>query len=334
MEQLTFGEQLKIVLGRKRMTIKELAEIIEEKTGKKMSRQNLTQRIGRDNFQEQDMRMIAGILGVPFTLTILSVDSEENHHGELETLSDPTPLKNGKSPKRSKEKGLNKTEDSEPIPGPIAQSVSDLISESQGIAEPEQTNLTNPDEVDITIGDLFDMHKELNEIEKSNQEEKEAYREIELINLPKSDVPKEKTKEEQEAEFRAHGVFIRHEGAAETPIHHMEPALPSGSIELNKKDYSPEVNQSMVNQGMDVAHTSISTLELDDDKQVGDINPYTGLEYESNTVRSHPNRIGYVQVYDQTIHKWMDMTEWAFMGYQERKKALLGSRYDPPTYLD
>ena len=72
MEDLTFGEQVKIILGRKGMTIKQLAEQIEEKTGKKMSRQNLTQRLGRDNFQEQDMRMIADILECPFRLSIMS----------------------------------------------------------------------------------------------------------------------------------------------------------------------------------------------------------------------------------------------------------------------
>ena len=44
MEDLTFGEQVKIVLGRKGMTIKELAETIEKETGKKMSRQNLMPR--------------------------------------------------------------------------------------------------------------------------------------------------------------------------------------------------------------------------------------------------------------------------------------------------
>ena len=54
MLELTFGEQVKIILSRKGMTIKELAEKIEKQTGKKMSRQNLTQRLGRDNFQEQD----------------------------------------------------------------------------------------------------------------------------------------------------------------------------------------------------------------------------------------------------------------------------------------
>ena len=52
MDGLSFGEQVKIILSRKNMTIKELAELIEEKTGKAMSRQNLTQRLGRDNFQE------------------------------------------------------------------------------------------------------------------------------------------------------------------------------------------------------------------------------------------------------------------------------------------
>ena len=76
MEDLTFGEQVKIILGRKGMTIKQLAEQIEEKTGKKMSRQNLTQRLGRDNFQEQDMRMIASILECPFYLSIMNGEAQ------------------------------------------------------------------------------------------------------------------------------------------------------------------------------------------------------------------------------------------------------------------
>ena len=37
MENLTFGEQVKIILSRKGMTIKELAEQIEERTGKRKS---------------------------------------------------------------------------------------------------------------------------------------------------------------------------------------------------------------------------------------------------------------------------------------------------------
>ena len=78
MLELTFGEQVKIILSRKGMTIKELAEKIEKQTGKKMSRQNLTQRLGRDNFQEQDMRMIAKILECPFYLDILEEHEQRN----------------------------------------------------------------------------------------------------------------------------------------------------------------------------------------------------------------------------------------------------------------
>ncbi len=87
MLDLTFGEQVKIVLGRRGMTIKDLAEEIEERTGKKMSRQNLTQRLGRDNFQEQDMRMIAGILGCPFRLDILGEEASPSAELSVEAGS-------------------------------------------------------------------------------------------------------------------------------------------------------------------------------------------------------------------------------------------------------
>ena len=52
--------------------------------------------------------------------------------------------------------------------------------------------------------------------------------------------------------------------------------------------------------------------EAPEEENGGDINPYTGMEYESNSVRMHPKRIGYVQVYDRSDHQWTDMTEWAF----------------------
>ena len=127
MLELTFGEQVKIILSRKGMTIKELAEKIEKQTGKKMSRQNLTQRLGRDNFQEQDMRMIAKILECPFYLDIL-----EEHEDRTE--------------KPAKE---------------------------QKAAEPEQKEApTRAEERDITIGELVDIHKELDAIEKKKSKKK------------------------------------------------------------------------------------------------------------------------------------------------------------------
>ena len=129
MLELTFGEQVKIILSRKGMTIKELAEKIEKQTGKKMSRQNLTQRLGRDNFQEQDMRMIAKILDCPFYLDILE---EHEEHAQ-----------------RS-------------------------LSKAQKITEPEteERHLPRAEERDITIGELVDIHKELDAIEKKKSKKK------------------------------------------------------------------------------------------------------------------------------------------------------------------
>ena len=38
--ELSFGEQIKIILKRKNMTIQDLAELYEMQTGQKMTRQN------------------------------------------------------------------------------------------------------------------------------------------------------------------------------------------------------------------------------------------------------------------------------------------------------
>lgn len=192
MTTLTFGEQVKIILKRKGMTIKELAEMVEQYTGKPMSRQNMTQRLGRDNFQEQDMRMIADILGCEFVLNIMEPSMQETVVEEVKVEED-----------RPEEKAVEK------------------------------------------------------ETEKK-------------------------------------------------------------SLRQGVKEYFRRSASSKSTQPVDL----------------GEINPYTRKEYETNSVRIHPKRIGYVQVYDRETHKWTEMTEWAFLGYQERKKKLLGKDYKPPVYLD
>ena len=69
--ELTFGEQVKVILKRQNMTIKDLAAILETRTGKPMSRQNLTQKLNRDNFQEQDMKEIAAALGCGLVIQLI-----------------------------------------------------------------------------------------------------------------------------------------------------------------------------------------------------------------------------------------------------------------------
>lgn len=304
MEDLTFGEQVKIVLGRKGMTIKELAETIEKETGKKMSRQNLTQRLGRDNFQEQDMRLIASILGCPFQLSIMSGEITESAAGRI----------------RKQEVKWNEQEQPE-----------ENFSEETVETEKEEQQLTG-EERDMTIGEIYDMHEELAELEKNAveaeptedvreelQAEEAEYKE-ELQEEPESDQEEEKSAEPEVSYTEDYAQPVEEEAEpyeeAEVTSYETQPVEPVQETVTYEEPVQEEIAQE------------------EPEEEVGDINPYTGKEYESNSVRMHPKRIGYVQVYDRANHKWTDMTEWAFLGYQERKKVLLGEDYEPPIYLD
>ena len=295
MEDLTFGEQVKIVLGRKGMTIKELAETIEKETGKKMSRQNLTQRLGRDNFQEQDMRLIASILGCPFQLSIMSGEIAEGAAGRI----------------RKQEVKWNEQEQPE-----------ESFSEETVETEKEEQQLTG-EERDMTIGEIYDMHEELAELEKNAVEAE-----------PTEDVREELQAEEAEykEELLEEPESDQEESSAEPEVSYTEDyAQP---VEEEAEPYEESEVSSYETQPVQEEVTYEEPVQEEPEEEVGDINPYTGKEYESNSVRMHPKRIGYVQVYDRTSHKWTDMTEWAFLGYQERKKVLLGEDYEPPIYLD
>jgi transcriptional regulator with XRE-family HTH domain len=58
--QLTIGEKIKIIMGRQNMTLSQLAEKIGQ------SRQNISNKMSRDNFTEQEAREIASALGAEF----------------------------------------------------------------------------------------------------------------------------------------------------------------------------------------------------------------------------------------------------------------------------
>lgn len=468
MEDLTFGEQVKIVLGRRGMTIKQLAELIEVKTGKKMSRQNLTQRLGRDNFQEQDMRMIAEILECPFRLSILS---GEVQHPTKETVpAEPAEENVQMQQEPEDEDRIAAAEASESVyqtavteeetesaeqaaeaeetaavtaveeaaeqiaavteESAAAQSVSveetDAVvqAEAPAAAEAEYSADSEskeagaaaadlgPDERDMTIGELYDIHQELTELEENakagesveeikkelekpkrdwfrtgglflrgRRQREEQKREEEQRKAEEQRLAEERQKAEEqrrlEAEREAEALRAAEEemeaqaqveaepGTDAQAQYEAEAEMASDAQYETEADleaqaqYEAEAQaEAAYMQGEDQdevreeymetesAQSAYSGSEKDDfepviahndaeeDTAVGDVNPYTGREYQSNSVRMHPSRIGYVQVYDRTIHKWTDMTEWAFLGLQERKKALLGKAYEPPIYLD
>ena len=402
MLDLTFGEQVKIILSRKGMTIKELAETIEERTGKKMSRQNLTQRLGRDNFQEQDMRMIADILGCPFQLSILA-DSEAAERAA--NVEDVVPT----------EKELHKLAKTKARKEKKAREAEQLHAEMEQIPS-EVTDMSGASEKEMTLGDYMDIHEELvrretgeipivNETieepateesvsvmeeiadepalmeaepveevpeavyEESHEEIPEAprYEEIheEVQEEVQQEIPEEvheeayaeEKKEENHHEKKLTGwraMFQRRNKKERQEEKHEEEQIEreieeaTESLEAMEEDsdfieyeepVQPEqtyYEEQQPAQEEEIAQAVYAEEEDDDaeDLERGELNPYTGHEYESNSVRVHPKRIGYVQVYDRRDHAWTDMTEWAFLGYQERKKALLGKDYEEPIYLD
>ena len=425
MQDLTFGEQVKIILGRKGMTIKQLAELIEEKTGKKMSRQNLTQRLGRDNFQEQDMRMIAEMLECPFHLSIMSAEGagevrsiaaleraaaarveavEASGHKEL-TAKEQAEAEYAEPEEKlieetvpemfehTEEFAQNKAEaeyiePEEPVEAEYIQTEEPVEAEYIQPEEPVEAEYIQPEESveaeyiqpekeadmsmpdtegletpgeevsndrDMTIGELYEIHEELNELEK-NVQAGESIEEIKKeLEKPKkerrlgsffrrrdsqSKAEKEVSPKENEVQTDAVGESGIGENVNQNDTDHANKAgavVQDESVSSDAKwtEDAAEDETAFAESGSTEDFEPVITHDdADEDTQAGDVNPYTGKEYQSNSVRMHPTRIGYVQVYDRTIHKWTDMTEWAFLGLQERKKALLGKAYEPPIYLD
>ena len=191
--ELSFGEQIKIILKRKNMTIQDLANLYEFQTGTKMTRQNLSQRLRRDNFQEQDMHILAGLLGFQVSIQLT----------------------------------------------PAAAPIQEILPVSQtplGTIAPVQTV------------------------------------------LPKEPAPAQEI----------------------TTVDGSTMQIPN----LFKKE-----------------------------TVVGEINPLTGKEYLTNTVRQHPDMANYLQVYDQSAHEWIDVNEDYFWEFQASKKEILGTDYKEPIVI-
>lgn len=68
---LTMGEKIKVILNRRNMTLAKLAE----KTGQ--SRQNMSNKMSRDNFTEKDLYEIADALNCSYKATFTMKDTGE-----------------------------------------------------------------------------------------------------------------------------------------------------------------------------------------------------------------------------------------------------------------
>lgn len=69
---LTMGEKIKIVLNRRNMTLAQLAEKLGQ------SRQNLSNKMSRDNFTEKELKEIAKALNCSYSANLTMNDTGED----------------------------------------------------------------------------------------------------------------------------------------------------------------------------------------------------------------------------------------------------------------
>ena len=68
---LTMGEKIRVILKRRGMTVAQLADLTNQ------TRQNLSNKLTRDNFQEQDIKAIADALNCDYEAYLVMRDSGE-----------------------------------------------------------------------------------------------------------------------------------------------------------------------------------------------------------------------------------------------------------------
>lgn len=283
------------------------------------------------------MRMIAAILDCPFHLSIMSEAPVQPR--STAALEKAAVARTDAVEKKQAEEIQAENRQTEEIQTEAA--AAEKISEENVSEERASGEDIAADERDMTIGELYEIHEELAELEKSAK-----------AGEPVEEIKKELEKPKKSL-FHTGGIFLRRKqretvaadnaGAGNTAETASEDAADENTSwsaageQMEQENMQPAAEQyasGTAAAGKDDFEPVISHDDAEEDREVGEVNPYTGKEYQSNSVRMHPTRIGYVQVYDRTIHKWTDMTEWAFLGLQERKKALLGKAYEPPIYLD
>ena len=164
-------------------------------------------------------------------------------------------------------------------------------------------------ERDITIGELVDINQQLDELEPEEEPEEESLEaqeppveelleEMEEIEREAREQSRERALREErlEQERQAHGwkaylQRMKHRDGEE------KPEEPEEIVEEAAAEEAVQEPEAVKEEP--AREEPLAAEEEEEDLVKGDVNPYTGREYKSNSVRMHPKRIGYVQVYDR-----------------------------------
>ena len=345
--ELTFGEQIKVILKRKNMTIRMLAERIEEQTGKPMSRQNLTQKLGRDNFQEQDMREIARALGCRVEISVIDLGEEAAPAGK------PLPAKREHAA-HTTESAAKKPESISPPPVFEGTDIPHLDDDVIVPLEPEAREAYSPMREEPEPGPEPAVQPEEAPAqtesaplqEEPSEKEAELFRSIEQA-LMESLVTEFAAQEETEAAGEEpedvpydneSGGDISYASKPYVISREDQSAAEKSGVDISSRiaSWNAAARQRLSGPGKKLpAHTEDSREAASAEGEVfPSIDPSTGKEYESNMVRHDPEDPDMLYVYDADEHKWIRQARSAFVDFQIRKRAVLGMDYEPPVYID
>ncbi|MDD6456862.1 MAG: hypothetical protein PUF59_09805, partial [Lachnospiraceae bacterium] len=270
---------------------KDLAAILETRTGKPMSRQNLTQKLNRNNFQEQDMKEIAAALGCGLVIQLIppihsdpTLPSVESILAAAQLPVTPEPVAAASVPVAPAPASAPDPE-THPLPAAAAPEQTPTVTVSS--VQPEDI----PSEQPQASASYY--------IEEREPDKESLSKQMSALFNPLLHTERKKRPE------RSDSIL----------------SLLSGS----RKNHTEESSDS--------SHTAAHSEDAHFGLPADCINRLTGEEYLTNTVRRVPGKEGFIQVYDASDHTWTETNESEFLRFQQQKKQMLGSDYEPPIYI-
>ena len=384
---LTFGEQILLLLKRKNMTIPEYARLLEERTGIPCSSQYLNQQLKKDNFLEQDMSILAAALDrrVVISLEPLSSghDSEDfsmftGHRtaqreiqiqaevqSQIEQQNIPAPEGPGES-----------TRTEEPQARPAEQMAEGSASQAASMAQTVDGNASQARTAELVAEESAPPTGTTAQTVERNTSHTRAAEQTAEGSTPHAEAVKQTTVEHgpqtgtaaqtvdgntshtRTAGQMAEGSTPQAETVKQTAVENSSQAemaakmsrestpqtgragqTPEGSAASTAPLSDQDMMIRQITQGLLAAvqqksgNGSGKSARPSPSLSPDSINPYTNEEYLNNTVRKHPDQERFIQVYDITEHKWIDVPENYFQKFQAVKRRIMGRDYTPPIYI-
>lgn len=341
---LTFGEQLLLLLKRKNMTILEFSELLEARTGVPCPAESLKQQLKKDNFLEQDMSILAAALDRQVVISLEPISTGEPLEN-FSLFSNYHPADN--SIQMKTEHIAEKTEETGTAPN-ISVQASSLSDNSE--KEEEKISASGTDNRQSMVDtNLEKMIQADTEAAVENPIPAETNTTVQNRAQVETDAAVENLSQDEA------GTVVENRAQAETNTANenhtqteIDAAVENHAQTETDGSASDTSQQPLSEQDMMIRQVTQSLKEAVQRKPEGSrgpenaagvslpsdsINPYTQEEYLNNTVRKHPNQERYIQVYDVSEHKWIDVPENYFQKFQYVKRKIMGRDYTPPIYI-